>query len=225
MKRVLLAVVGIIGTLAFAASGSAATQNTVPPPMPNVTLVDQPFKCTNYPQPLKLGTVKVTITVNAPQPYDAIKLSGECSGSIARIEVDTWIADGVKVGDGAHDLTIGGGYIAAHAHGPEAHQDGIQVMGGARITFSNLLVNVPSSNNAALFINGDNMPTDVVCDHCMLVPGNKAAQIGHSVRSGIRNSVIYSGKRLVSIGDGAVDPVSDNNIYPDGSWPSTTGGF
>lgn len=64
------------------------------------------------------------------------------------------------------------------------------------------------------------MPTDVVCDGCTLGPGNKAVQIGHSVRSGIRNSVVYAGKRLVYVGVDAVSPLDENNTYPSGPAPA-----
>lgn len=183
----------------------------------DVTLVDRPFTCSTYPQPLDLDTVKVTITAAAPQPYDAIKLGGECSGTIRRIEVDTWVADGVKVGGGAHDVTVESGYIYEHARGPLAHQDGIQVMGGSNVTFRDLLVYAPTSNNAAIFINGDDPPpSNVVCDSCVIVPGNKAAQIGHSSSSGLRNSVVFWGKRGIEVAGPnlAISPVDVGNVYP-----------
>lgn len=185
----------------------------------DVTLVDRPFNCSAYPQPLDLGTVRVTITADAPQAYDAVKLAGgDCSGTIRRIEVDTWLADGVKVGSGAHDLSIEGGYIYEHDHGRLAHQDGIQVMGGSNITFRNLFIYAPTSNNAAIFINGDSPPpSDVVCDSCVIVPGNKALQIGRSSDSGLRNSFVFWGKREMDVGSDpavSVDPVDVNNVYP-----------
>jgi len=198
--------------------GSSATARNVATAAQDVTLVDRPFRCSSYAQPLDLGTVKVEITPSAAQPYDAMKLEGGCSGTIRRIEIDTWRADGVKVGDGAHDLTIGGGYIYEHDRGPLAHQDGIQVMGGSNVTFHNLLVYAPTSNNAALFVNGDDPPpTDVVCDSCVIVPGNKAVQIGHSADSGLRNSFVFWGKREMDVSSDptvAINPVDLNNVHP-----------
>ena len=48
--------------------------------------------------------------------------------------------DGVKVAEGVHDLTVGGGSIRCLAKAPRFHQDGIQVLGGARITFRELKI-------------------------------------------------------------------------------------
>jgi hypothetical protein len=214
-KVALSALAGAVVTAVTLGSAQAPLASTAQ----DVTLVDRPFNCSNYPQPLNLGTVSVIISARATQPYDAIKLGGgDCTGTIQRIEVDTWVADGIKVGSGAHDLTIGGGYIYEHDHGPLAHQDGIQVMGGSNITFENLFIYAPTSNNAAIFISGDDPPpSSVVCDSCVIVPGNKAAQIGHSSSSGLRNSFVFWGKRQMDVSPDpnvAVGPVEVNNVYP-----------
>jgi hypothetical protein len=60
--------------------------------------------------------------------------------------------DGIKVGPGAHDLSIRGGSIRCYAHDPGKHQDGIQAMGGQRVTFTGLNDQCTSANNSALFI-------------------------------------------------------------------------
>ena len=70
-------------------------------------------------------------------------LSENCSGRIGRIEVDTWSGDGIKVQNSApvaHDLVIESGYVRCHSRTSGYHQDGIQAMGGTRITFRGLAV-------------------------------------------------------------------------------------
>ena len=84
--------------------------------------------------------------------------------------------DGLKVNAPApvaHDLVIEGGYIRCHDKSAGAHQDGIQAMGGTRITFRNLELNCNSEPNAQLFINSANggTPTDIVCENCFLGSG------------------------------------------------------
>ena len=65
--------------------------------------------------------------------------------------------DGLKVTEGARDLVVGGGSIRCLAKAPRFHQDGIQVLGGARITFHGLKISCGRRDerliNANLFIN------------------------------------------------------------------------
>ena len=85
---------------------------------------------------------------------DAVRLDQNCSGRIGRVEVDTWTADGIKVqnrGTVAHDLVIESGYVKCHDVAGSYHQDGIQAMGGHRLTFRNLAVDC--LGNANLFVN------------------------------------------------------------------------
>ena len=88
---------------------------------------------------------------------DAVHLEDGCTGRIGLLTVTQSVADGVKVAEGAHDLTIGGGTIRCLGKTPNVHQDGIQVMGGARIRFENLTVRCgrpgESLINSNLFIN------------------------------------------------------------------------
>ena len=133
---------------------------------------------------------------------DAIHLRENCSGRIGRIEVDTWTNDGLKVNapaPAAHDLTIEGGYIRCHDQAAGAHQDGIQAMGGTRITFRNLELNCNSNPNAQIFINAANggSPTDIVCENCFLGSGGGSSLfINHSLRSGARNTADLPGAVL-----------------------------
>jgi hypothetical protein len=158
---------------------------------------------------------------------DAIHLRENCRGRIGRIEVDTWTADGLKVNapaPAAHDLTIEGGYIRCHAEWPEdVHQDGVQAMGGARITFRNLEVNCNSDPNAQLFINAANggLPTDIVCESCFLGSGGGSSLfISQSVRSGARNTTICPGRfSPIRIESSAQSPVSSGNTVLPASDP------
>lgn len=177
-----------------------------------IELVDEPWVCKG---PVNVDLVKVTMQTEAS---DAIQLRANCTGRIGRIEVDTWTTDGVKVNapaPAAHDLVIEGGYIRCHGRLPEAHQDGIQVMGGERITFRRLEISCSSEPNAQLFINGAQgaTPTDVVCVDCVLGPGAGATLfVNRSVGSGARNTAICPGRfRAVRIGDEAVDLVNTRN--------------
>ena len=125
----------------------------LPPASASIVLVDEPWICRG---PVNLDLVKITMRTVLE---DAIYLREDCSGYIGRIEVETWTLDGVKVNappPAAHDLVIDGGYIRCFDHPPEAHQDGIQVMGGERITFRRLEIECSSEPNAQLFISGAN---------------------------------------------------------------------
>jgi hypothetical protein len=182
-----------------------------------IRLVDQTFNCSNYPQPVDFDLVKVTIKGGLPTKKDAVHLSGlgpECTGRIGRLEIDTWAADGVKVHDEAHDLVVEGGYIRCHAKEGDVHQDGIQAMGGHRVTFRKLEISCATSNNAAMFINagGGNRsaPEEIICDGCLLreAPGhsNQVLTIGNSIRSGARNSTVF-GEIKVGSSHAGIGPV------------------
>jgi hypothetical protein len=165
--------------------------------------------------PVDLSLVKVTMQ----SPGDAIHLRENCSGRIGRIEVDTWTEDGLKVNapaPAAHDLVIEGGYIRCHAHAAGAHQDGIQAMGGSRITFRNLEINCNSDPNAQLFINSavGGTPTDIICEGCFLGSGGGSSLfVNASTRSGARNSTICPGRfSPIRIESGAVSPVNSGNV-------------
>jgi len=190
-----------------------------PPPASSVTLTDQMWVCSG---PVDLDSVTVTMTPNYPSRRggDAVHLEAGCTGRIGKLTVTTSIADGVKIGDGAHDLTIGGGSVRCLAKLPTLHQDGIQAMGGARITLRNLTIDCGRSDerliNSNLFIKkaGRSLepPTDVVCVDCYL--GGSAAHtvsIQASVRSGVRSSTLCSAKYAkltLDVGPQAVDPVT-----------------
>jgi Ig domain of plant-specific actin-binding protein len=165
--------------------------------------------------PVNLDLVKV----NQPSG-DAIVLAEGCTGSIGRIEVDTWTQDGVKIqnqSNPAHDLTIGGGYVTCHGISPGAHQDAVQAMGGARITFRN--VQFDCLGNSNFFVNeagsGATVPTDIVCDGCRFgAKSSTTVRVNVSVRSGIRNSFGCAGRNVREpfyFTDAAQGPVNSGN--------------
>jgi hypothetical protein len=175
--------------------------------------------------PVDLASVTVTMTskITSRRDADAVHLRPGCTGRIGSLKILTYAGDAVKVAEGAHDLTIGGGSITCAAKLPKMHQDGIQVMGGTRITFRKLRVDCGRADerliNSNLFIKqagrSTRPPTDVVCVDCFL--GGSAAHtanIQDSVRSGLVDSTLCTAKysRLtLTIGPDAVDPVDVDN--------------
>jgi Ca2+-binding RTX toxin-like protein len=167
-----------------------------PPTGLKVVEVDKTWVCSGA---VDLDLVKVTMNPGASD-RDAVHLRTNCSGHIRRIEIDTWAGDGIKVNappPAAHDLVIWGGHIRCFDRPEEAHQDGIQALGGERITFRNLEINCRSGANAQIFLNAANggMPTDIVCDRCFLGSGaGTTLRISQSIRSGARNSTLCPGR-------------------------------
>ena len=122
------------------ASGSATAASAgfeVHPAGNLVVFVNRPWGCNAA---VDIDLVKVTIDDGSNT--DAIRLDG-CSGRIGRVEVDTNGADGIKVRNGAtvaQDLVVEGGYVRCTGHADGVHQDGIQIIGGYRVTFRALVV-------------------------------------------------------------------------------------
>jgi hypothetical protein len=180
-------------------------------------LVDRAFVCNG---PVNIPLVKVTINARS-SGLDAVVLGENCSGRIGRVEVDTWSGDGIKVQNAApvaHDLVIESGYVRCHSRSSGYHQDGIQVMGGTRITFRGLAVFCGGvGTNASLFIarggSGGSTPTDIVFENGRL--GVNAAHtilLATSVRSGARNTVICPGRaHEFEIQSSASSPINSGN--------------
>lgn len=174
-----------------------------------IELVDRGWYCSGE---VDLDRLKVTIE---SEDVDAIHLGRGCTGRIGEIEVIQHRLDGVKVSEGAHDVVIERGTVACLDQKPGSHQDGVQVMGGRRITFLDLRVECPT-RSSGLFIRlggrGEELPTDVVCDGCHILGGGYSVRVNESVRSGVRNSTLCEGGfGALKILDGAVDPVDDGN--------------
>lgn len=188
-----------------------------PPPSGSVILVDRAFVCNG---PVNIPLVKVTINPRA-SGLDAVVLGSNCSGRIGRVEVDTWSGDGIKVQNAApvaRDVVIESGYVRCHARSGGYHQDGIQVMGGTRITFRNLSVFCGGVGiNAALFIarggSGGSTPTDIAFEGGRLGPNAAhTVLLATSVRSGVRNTVICPGRAHdFEIQSSASSPINSGN--------------
>jgi hypothetical protein len=200
---------------------TAPTTTTTPAPPPSggtltgsVNLTDQTWMCD---RPVNLDSVTVTIR-NAS--VDAVHLREGCTGRIGRLDVVQYHSDGIKVGKGAHDLLIAGGSLQCFARDAGAHQDGIQAMGGFRVTFQSFNVDCPTANNAAFFINAGTgnpgVPTDIVCSGCTFrTNGPRGVFIANSLNSGVRNSTICPAKYdALYIDSGAQSAVNDQNVFP-----------
>jgi hypothetical protein len=192
----------------------------LPPQGGSVVQDDRSWTCDG---PVNLDLVKINLTMlNA----DAVYLRTNCSGYIARVEIDTATADGIKVNavaPVAHDLVIGGGYIRCHGRTEGTHQDGIQAMGGERITFRNLEISCSSGANAQFFVGAalGGFPTDVVCHRCVLGSGaGTTLLIQDSIGSGARGTLVCPGRfRPVNIGSRAERPVNVGNRLLDADDP------
>ena len=188
----------------------------------SIAQTDQTWVCRG---PVDLDSVSVTMTAafTTRKGGDAVHIERGCTGRIGRLDVVTSVADGVKVAEGAHDLAVDAGSVRCQGKVADVHQDGMQVMGGARITFRGMHVDCGRSQdsliNSNLFIKRSgrsvNPPTDVVCVDCFL--GGSAAHtasIQESVRSGLVDSTLCAAKYAkltMSIGPNAVDPVDVGN--------------
>jgi hypothetical protein len=188
----LVGVLVVVVAIAIAPS-AFGTNSVAPAPLTGtVSLVDQSWYCRG---PVNLSSV--TVVIKTAQ-IDAIHLASGCTGTIGKVTVVQYHGDGIIVGPGAHDVKIGGGSIRCYAHDPTKHQDGIQAMGGQRVTFTGLDDQCLSANNSAMFINqGGNalqLPSDIVCASCYFAGGGYPVRIAVSLRSGIRNAHICAGK-------------------------------
>ena len=188
----------------------------------SIKQTDQTWVCRG---PVDLDSVSVTMTASftSRRGGDAVHLERGCTGRIGRLDVVTSVADGVKVAEGVHDLTVAAGSVSCEGKVADVHQDGMQVMGGARITLRGLRIDCGRAQdsliNSNLFIKRSgrsvNPPTDVVCVDCFL--GGSAAHtasIQESVRSGLVDSTLCAAKYsklTMSIGPNAVDPVDVGN--------------
>jgi hypothetical protein len=216
----------VAAAIVLSGAGSASAGG---PLTGSITLVDKGWTCTS---PVALASVSVTITKNFAGPLrgagnsDAIHIHSGCTGTIGKLTVVQYQGDGIKVGQGAHDLVVQSGSVSCLDRAAGKHQDGVQVMGGRNILFRNLTVQCQTANNAAFFINqgtsSSEVPTDVVCDGCFLSGGGITVRIYHSVASGVENSTIVPGhlSPLHINKASAVNPINTNNtIAAAGSSP------
>jgi hypothetical protein len=189
-----------------------------------VVYVNRPWGCNGT---IDIGLVRVTFDDGSNT--DAVRLDG-CRGRIGRVEVETNGADGIKVRNGttvAQDLVVEEGYVRCTAHPEDVHQDGIQVMGGHRVTFRALVVWCGGPNgeigdgfNSQVLIAlggaGTTTPTDVVFERSAMGPGTaNGFFVQTSIRSGIRDSIacpdLLTTGGPIFFGPEAVDPVDTGN--------------
>jgi hypothetical protein len=190
--------------LVFAAVGAYLLLHSLaanlPPLSPDINLTDQTWHCTG---PININSVSVTIDQNAPKnAQDAIHLD-DCSGYIGQIHVIQYQIDGVKISNHAHDLTINGGTIRCYAHAPDAHQDGVQALGGTNITINNLDDRCYTSTNSDFYLNvnvnvPDSHATNVICNNCFFGASTTDPTTGRA--SGGPSATVFIGKTAVNSG-------------------------
>jgi hypothetical protein len=234
--RKLIIVAAALAALLAASPASSQTTGTV--------IVENPRNAAGSPSPLgwrctsalDLDLLKVTIREGVPgvpvgSYANAVTIDPGCTGRVARVEVETNGADAVKCRNNAvtngHDLVFESGYLRSTGFAPGAHADGVQCMGGDRITFRNLLIDYAGAPGGGAFypsLGGAGTggePVDVVCEGCHLIHGATSVRVDASVRSGVRDSVICEpigqaehAAAVFDHGDTAlVDPVGVNR-YP-----------
>jgi hypothetical protein len=152
----------------------------------SVNVADTTWHCRSS---VDLAVVRVALH---DQRQDAVHIDRGCKGTIGRLEiVGNGGAlgpggDGVKVHDGAHDLTILGGFIDCGAKRKGKHQDAIQAMGGRNVVFHNLTS--AHCANSFMFINSGRhrrgLPTAIRCVGCSAATRNYSIFVGRSVESG-----------------------------------------
>ena len=191
----------------------------IPPPVgPPPTIVGVPYTCTG---PVDNVRVVGTGTANTA----LVNLAAGCTGTIS---LDVTVTapgggDGVKVQNGAHDLTVGPSSITCQPGlSNKEHQDGVQVQGGSNVTFNGLVVSCPSSPGAAAFyIDGKDFSgiSNVTCDGCDLTHMVLGALFtAPAPGSGVRNSRIHQGTTTNAyydiVGSGAIN--DNNTLVPRG---------
>lgn len=192
-----------------------------------VALVGKQWHCTG-PQ----DNTQVNVDMAAGTNQDAIHLDAGCTGVI-RVGIVTGARDGIKIHAGAHDLEIWGTITCTEKAGI-VHQDGVQAMGGTRVTLKWLRIRCPTGNNGGLFVNAGkgqrSVPTDIVCEHCDVFEGNAAIHVGpSSLRSGARDSTLWRGtgraapRNCTRIDKGAQEPVNTGNTCQQGPPPAGDG--
>lgn len=198
-----------------------------PPPPANSVITSQPYRCRG---PVNINLLKITVNV----AQDMFHAGTGCTGTILRIEAEGGSADGIKIGLGAHDLLIGGGYVFCGNPASGAHQDGMQAMGSRDIDMRGIAFDCGPGGGGNFFPaqggGGQEMPTRITCTGCAFGGkyGNNNVQIATSVESGIRDSLActpVNGGNPIST-SGATRPVNVNNtIAPRGDARCTRQGL
>jgi hypothetical protein len=219
-----------VPTVTVTVTETVAPEPPPPPPPPPTTSAPAPDPARSVILDGAGWTCRAAVDLDLVRvsnpPGDAVVFAAGCTGRIGRLEVETRTADGIKVqnaGTVARDILVESGAIVCVAAAAGVHQDGVQVMGGARITLRNLSVDCPFSNShyfVARGGSGASTPTDVVCEGCYFGPraASHTVLLGTSLRSGMRNSTLCpdrTGGDPVSL-SGASSPIDENNARPAG---------
>src|SRR4051794_19217295 len=192
-------VLAMLAVLTFGANASAGGTGTG-----NVSITCSLNQCGNFygwtcDSVVNLDSVTVVMDValgKNGKARDAVYLGPGCTGRIGKVTISTNGGDGIKVAEGATDVAVGGGTVSCAGRYNDVHQDGIQVMGGRRITFTGVAVACPTANNTQFFVNmagSSTVPPDsILCVSCSFLPGGSYhdVTIGTSTNSGVVGSII-----------------------------------
>ncbi len=201
-----------------------------------VILTDQPFRGSNYPGVTDFDLIRVTMT---PASTSSINLAGwfdQLSGRIGRLELESSRGDGLHVGAGCHDLIVESGYVYVHDVTGSLHWDAIQVMGGYRVTFRELVALQRSPDldreGRCVFVNAGQSPPDiedVVFERCWfeshrdpISTKDRVVTLQGSLRSGLRDCYVCEaqvGTPPYWIRSGALEPVDSGNVIVPRSQP------
>ena len=188
MKRIMMLALSLAAAVAFTSVAIAAA------PSGSVVSKGKAWRCTG---PVNLASVTVKIRAADPS-NDGVFLSSGCTGYIGSITVDQWHGDGIKVGNGVHDLEVGKITVHCYAHDAGKHQDGVQVLGGSNIRVDGGYVGCYSANDSQIMIHegaGTNeLPTNVIFDKISADPAGKQDP---------------TGKPLYTYGDGGAYGISN----------------
>lgn len=153
---------GLWGGLALAAS------------QPDIVRVGTGYRCENQ-----------TLDVDLLRVYNpggnGVELAGGCGGHVGRMVIDTWTADGLRVGPargGGPTLTIDRLDITCHGRDSTVHQDGIQAFGD-NVTIHNATIDCGSSNNGAVYLSclNGNATQNFKMDHSLLRTANSTLNV------------------------------------------------
>jgi hypothetical protein len=120
-----------------------------------------------------------SVTVTSPSG-DAVQLGSGCTGRIGQINVPAEVhGDPIHVGAFAHDLVVGDVELACQGHDAGKHQDGIQVMGGRRISFLGGTIACASANNSQFMVHtgdaGKDPPDSILFQNLTIDPRGAGA--------------------------------------------------
>jgi len=201
MKQVVFFALSLAAAIAFVSVATAAT------PSGDIVSNGKAWSCSG---PVNLASVTVSIKASDPS-NDGVFLRSGCTGYIGSITVDQWHGDGIKVGNGAHDLEIGSITVHCYAHDSGKHQDGVQVMGGKNIRVDGGYVGCYSANDSQVMIHegvgSHELPTNVIFDKVTSDPAGKNDP---------------TGKPLYTYGDGGAYGISNGQSSVSGFTNLTT---